>query len=511
MFTLSRTLSSLFQFPFTKTTGVWWAAIVLTVATPLESADPPWILMKSAHFEVISNAGEGSARNVTWQFEQIRAVISALWPWARVDLTQPLSVLAVKDESTMRALAPAYWERKTDVRPASVSVGGADRPYLAIRADLRADDRALLNPYITAYHSYATLVIQSSMAHPFPLWLSRGLSGVISNTIVRENAISIGPAIPWHLQRLRGGSRLPLSEVLAVTYGSPEFSDGERLSRFDAQSWALVHYLMFGNEGQRRSQLDRLMALINGGKDPAAAIKETIGNIQDLEGPLKVYVEQVLFPMMKASADLSVKREAFAARPMPPAESSSARAAFHVAMRRPVEARALIDEARKADPNAPWSYSAEGLLFDRDDKPEEARKAFAVATERGSIDAYAYYRLARLELRGNPDRDTLTQVEQHARRATELNDRFASAYSLLAEARSALDPKTDGATPLVRRAIALEPLEPGHRLTAARVLWRKGNYADALVEARAALALSRNDQERAVAQDTIKVIEAAAR
>ena len=46
MFTLSRTLSSLFRFPFTKTTGVWWAAIVLTVATPLESADPPWILMK---------------------------------------------------------------------------------------------------------------------------------------------------------------------------------------------------------------------------------------------------------------------------------------------------------------------------------------------------------------------------------------------------------------------------------------------------------------------------------
>jgi tetratricopeptide (TPR) repeat protein len=198
MFKLSRPLGSLFQSPFTKTTGVWWTAIVLTVATPLESADRPWILMKSAHFEVISNASEGSTRNVTWQLEQIRAAVSALWPWARVDLTQPLS-------------------------------------------------------------------------------------------------------------------------------------------------------------------------------------------------------------------------------------------------------------------------------------------------------------------------DTLTQVEQHAKRATDLNNRFASAYSLLAEARSALDPKTDSATPLVRRAIALEPLEPGHRLTSARVLWRRGNYADALAEARAALALSRNDQERAAAQDAIRGIEAAAR
>jgi hypothetical protein len=511
MFKRPRRLGSFFQSAFTKTTGVLWTAIVLTVTTPLESADPPWILMKSAHFEVISNASEGSTRNVTWQLEQIRAVVSALWPWARVDLTQPLGVIAVRDENSMRALAPEFWERKADVRPASVWVGAANRPYLAIRADLRGDDRTLLNPYITAYHSYAALVIQSSMAHPFPIWLSRGLAGVISNTIVRENAISIGPAIPWHLQRLRGGSRLPLSEVLAVTYNSAELGDADRLNRFDAQSWALVHYLMFGNEGQRRSQLDRLMALINGGEDPAAALKETIGNIQDLEGPLKVYVEQVLFPMMKASADLSVKREAFAVRPMPPTESRSARAAFHVAMRRPVEARTLIDEARKADPSAPWSYSAEGLLFDRDDKPEEARKAFAAATERESTDAYTYYRLARLELRGNPDRDRLTQVEQHAKRATELNNRFASAYSLLAEARSALDPKTDGATPLVRRAIALEPLEPGHRLAGARVLWRRGNYADALVEARAALALSRNDQERAAAQEAIRGIEAAAR
>jgi len=510
MFKLSRPLGSFFQSSFTRT-SVLWTAIVLTAASPLESADPPWILMKSAHFEVISNASEGSTRSVTWQLEQIRAVISALWPWARVDLTRPLGVIAVKDENSMRALAPEFWERKADVRPASVWVGAANRPYLAIRADLRGDDRALLNPYITAYHSYAALVIDASMAHPFPLWLSRGLAGVISNTIVRESAISIGPAIPWHLQRLRGGSRLPLSEVVAVTQRSAELSDGERLNRFDAQSWALVHYLMFGNEGQRRAQLDQLMALINGGKDPAVALKETIGNIQDFEGPLKVYVEQVLFPMMKASADLSVKREAFAMRPMPAAESSSARAAFHVAMRRPVEARALIDEARKADPNAPWSYAAEGLLFDREDKPDEASKAFAAAAERGSTDAYAYYRLARLEFRGNPDRDTLTKIEQHAKRATELNDRFASAYSLLAEARSALDPKTEGAMPLVRRAIALEPVDPWHHLAAARVQWRRSSYADALTEARAALALSRNDQERAAAQDAIKGIEAAAR
>jgi hypothetical protein len=77
------------------------------------------------------------------------------------------------------------------------------------------------------------------------------------------------------------------------------------------------------------------------------------------------------------------------------------------------------------------------------------------------------------------------------------------------EVRATLDPKTDDALPLARRAIALEPGEPGHHLAAARVLWRKGNYDDARKEAQTALSLSRTDQERDGAQQVIKGVDAA--
>jgi hypothetical protein len=118
-------------------------------------------------------------------------------------------------------------------------------------------------------------------------------------------------------------------------------------------------------------------------------------------------------------------------------------------------------------------------------------------------------RLAALEWLPNPDRSALLQIEKHLMRAVELNDRLAAAYSYLADVRVALDPKTDGALPLARRAIALEPAEPGHHLAAARVLWRKGNYDDARGEAQTALSLSRTDQERDAAQQVIKGIDAA--
>jgi tetratricopeptide (TPR) repeat protein len=479
---------------------------VLWPAHRAESADDPWLEMKSAHFQVVSNAGEGTTRNLTWQLEQIRSVIAALWPWARVDLSRPLGVIAVKDENSMRALAPKYWEDKGDLHPASVSVGGADRPYLAIRADLRGDDLNTLNPHINAYYSFASLVLQASMARDLPVWLSRGLAGVVSNTVVRDNFILLGPAIPWHLQRVRRGPRLPLSELVTVTRSSPQFTDGNRLVDFDAQSWAFVHYLMFGREGAERQRLDRLLALINQGTDPAVAVKEALGRVEDFEGPLNVYVNQPLFPYAKASLDVSVKREAFNVRPLPSAEAAAFRAAFHVAMHRPAEARAMISAARKADANAAASYVAEGLLLDSEGKREEARAAYAKAVEQGSTNPQAYYRLAFLESRPNADRDALLQIEKHLARAVELNDRMAPAYAYLAEVRAALDPKTDGALPLVRRAIALEPAEPGHHLAAARILWRMGSLDDARREAQTALSLSRNDQEREGAQQVIKGI-----
>ena len=119
-----------------------------------------------------------------------------------------------------------------------------------------------------------------------------------------------------------------------------------------------------------------------------------------------------------------VKREAFNVRPLSASEAGAARAVFHVAMRRPVEARALIGEARKADPSAAASYVAEGLLFDSDGKKEEARTAYASAVERGSTNPHAYFRLASLESRPNSDRDTLLQMEKHLTRVVELNDRL---------------------------------------------------------------------------------------
>ena len=442
--------------------GVWLAAS----SAEVRAADQ-WREVKSAHFTVTSSASEGSAKTIAWQLEQIRSAIATLWPWAKVDPNEPLAIFVVKDEIAMKALAPMYWERKGGVRPATFWVGGPDQNYLAIRTDVEAEDQLNINPYVSSYFSYISLILQQSVARPLPLWLSRGLAGVMSNTVVRDAKIMVGPPIPWHLERLRERGRISVPALLKITRTSREVLDSETLSTFDAASWALVHYLMFGENGTQWPRLDRFAQMVAGGTDPDVAFRETLGSAEEIDGRIRVYVSRSLFTFREVRVDVSVKREGFTVKPLTAAEAASRQALLHTAMRRPVEARRAIDEARKAGP-APDTFVAEGLLLDAGGNADAAQAAFASAVAADTTQPYAYYRLASLMWRTQVDREALGRIEQLLSRAIALNSRYAAAFAMLGDARSALG--IGEPMGLVLRAIALEPGEPHFQLTAARDL-----------------------------------------
>ena len=478
--------------------------VYVALFAPLRAgaAEERWFEIKSPNFTVWSNAADGNARTLVWQLEQIRSAMSALWPWAKVEMSKPMLVLAVKDEQSMKNLAPKYWETRGSVQPVSVWVSGADQHYLAIRADVRGEDNATLNPHTSAYFSYVNLVLDASFERDLPLWFSRGLAGVLSNTLVRENHIALGAPIPWHLEMLRERARIPLARLVSVDRSSPEYLKGDALSILDAQSWAFVHYLMFGEGGVHRERVNRLATLLAAGKPGDAAVTEALGPVEAYERGFGNYLQRNVFSYQKAIVDSNVKRERFAARPMPPAEAAAGRAVFHVAMQRPTEAQALIAEARRTNPNEPGAYLAEALQADRADRREEAKAAFVKATELGSSNAYAAYRAATLHW-PRPDAAQLEQMEKALVRSIELNPSFAPAYADLAEVRTWLKKPPVEVMPLLAKAVTLEPRSPRHRLTAARVLWRLGSPDEARKAAQVALTLADTDAERAQAEQLL--------
>src|SRR5262249_9598022 len=162
--------------------------------------------------------------------------------------------------------------------------------------------------------------------------------------IVRDTYLDFGRLIPWHIQQLRDRARLPLRDVLTADQSSPLYAQEDKRQGFDAECWALVHYLMLGDQGAHRTQLDRFLALLLEGKTPAGAFEVALGNQQALESSVATYITRQLFGYLRVTTDLSVKPEAFAVRPLPAAETLATRAAFYASMRCPTEARAALEE-----------------------------------------------------------------------------------------------------------------------------------------------------------------------
>lgn len=234
-------------------------------------------------------------------------------------------VVGDKDEESMRAAVPQYWERRGSVHPASVWVTGLDQHYMVIRADLHNDDTATVNPYTSAYFAYVNLILDSSFGRDLPLWFSRGLAGVQSNTIVRANRILLGPPIPWHLERLQTSARLKLKDLITVTRSSREIAQGEGLATFDAQAWALMHFLMFGQNAARRNRINVFASLLDKGKDPGEAFVEAFGRVEELESDFAAYITRRLYSYQQFDLDKGTKREQFKSRRLTPAESAAGR------------------------------------------------------------------------------------------------------------------------------------------------------------------------------------------
>ena len=68
-----------------------------------------WLEARSRHFVVISNAGEKQARRVSLEFERVRTMLQRALTDAPVDVGQPVVVLAVDNEDSLRELLPQFW------------------------------------------------------------------------------------------------------------------------------------------------------------------------------------------------------------------------------------------------------------------------------------------------------------------------------------------------------------------------------------------------------------------
>ena len=487
--------------PMRHTTLVTTIVVVLatlTSASLARAADKPWLEVRSANFVVITNAGEGSAREMAWQCEQVRVAFQLLWPWARRQSGRPFVVFVLRNVSDLRALAPEFWEKGHDGTSA-VAVSGPDKDYFAILTGLEPQEGVGTNPYYYAYWGYATQMLKANYPGRLPAWYQRGLADFFANTLVEKKQVQIGRLINHHLQTLSDGPRMSLPEILGVDWQSRWLTDNDRLRVFDANAWMLVHYLVLGENRALLPKFNRFAELLKQAIRPDAAFAQAMGDTAAVARGFDMYIGRRLYAYVSINTDVNVKPASFPVRALTASEAFALRAGFHAAMGRPSEARAMLAEARKGDTPSILADEVEALLLDTEKKDAEALDLFTRAAKGGSSNFYVYYRRGSLLWRPGSPKETVTEAAAAYTEAVRLNPDFAWAQTSLARALAEVEPG-ERAIEAGRRSTALDPGVVAHRLALAQALFSAGKRDEARQEAERSLALATTAEDRADAQ-----------
>src|SRR5689334_6911533 len=98
--------------------------------------DAKWLRINSAHFSVLTDAGEPKGRETVTRLEQMRDVFAQLFRKAKMRLPEPLDVIAVRSDEEYIRLAPLHQGRP--ISAPGFFLAGEDRNFIVL--DLAAED-----------------------------------------------------------------------------------------------------------------------------------------------------------------------------------------------------------------------------------------------------------------------------------------------------------------------------------------------------------------------------------
>jgi len=255
-----------------------------------------WIEVRTEHFRFFSNAGKGATRRVAVDLEELRAVLAELTDY---ELQSPIPTLiyVFRHDRSFEPYKHLYQGKAAAV--SGYFMAREEANYIAINADSRDASG-------TVFHEYVHYVSANSLGY-LPTWLSEGLAEFYSSFEVIDKTVYIGLPIMNHLVVLRGSTPIPLDQLLAVNRSSPLYNEKDRKGEFYAESWALVHYLLLGDE-VRRQQLSRFLDLIHDGAAEDAAFTAAFGTeTENLAREVRGHLRGSRFKYLQATAEVDVE------------------------------------------------------------------------------------------------------------------------------------------------------------------------------------------------------------
>src|SRR5829696_7082183 len=254
------------------------------LAKPSPQTRDTWRSVRTNNLFVIGNADAEKLRQVAAWLEFFHGAFARLVSRNVLDSSVPTTVVIFRDDASFTPFKPLY-----QGRPANISgyfLPGDDVNYITISLDPRERD-----PYSTAFHEYVHLHIKDNVPGA-PVWLNEGVAELYGSLQFSGGEALLGSPIYGYLYLLRERQLLPLKTFFSIGTDSPHYNEQDKTGIFYGQSWALVHYLMLGDQG-RQEKFKQFLQRVGRGDDPAKAIESAYGMTLDaLETELRSYVRR---------------------------------------------------------------------------------------------------------------------------------------------------------------------------------------------------------------------------
>jgi tetratricopeptide (TPR) repeat protein len=475
--------------------------VAVLLAVPLPGAKhETWFEARSPNFIVVSNAGDKQTRMTAIRFEQIRAIFRRELVLASKHESPVITIMAVKDEDSVKALLPEYWV-KGHAHPAGIFMDNMNLYFAVVQLDAPGS-----NPYNTIYHEYF-----HSLTAPYypnlPVWVSEGLAEFYGNTQISDSEVGMGRPDPDLIVELKQGGLMPLDALFKVDHNSPYYNEQNKISVFYAESWALTHYLMVGDKSTHRPMLlAYLNAMANGATQEQAAA-QSFGDLIKLQAALFAYIGNAGFDYIKAPPPPEIAAGDLQVRELSDAQVDAYRGGCAAVRGKSQDAIPILERAVKADPKSSLGYQYLGFAEFQDNKHAEALADFTRAIELDPKNALTRFLRAYLASRQDGAVGDDAQMEEDLRAAIAISPEFAPPYGVLAVYLVNRGQNLPEALKLAQKARALEPGSTIYQIDMAQVLARMNRYKEARNLAAHARANAANPRERAEADQFLVFLQ----
>ena len=376
------------------------------------------------------------AARVIEDFREVEVLFARMFPGLTPKRPVHLRIFVFKNWATMRRFAPLYEGKPEEISgtylrdPEGSLILGRGRIYGARNM---------------VYHEYMHFLI-SRTGVELPAWLSEGLAELYATIDIGKAEVGIGRADLWNASYLRERRLIPLQRLFEITRESPEYNS-EKHGRgiFYAQSWALVHYLVFGETDLPDGAFVKLVESVE--NEPVVSEEtfreSTSLTFEEAEERLRRYIHGGEYQMRAMQRPALPTAGTVAFKPVSETEANLIDGMLLLAVRGSQEAEASLKFAYQNLPNSAKAAAYLGYLRYEQGLYAAAVEAFEEAIERGSETAAPHlYYVAAILRRDNPDgivgRRILSAEEtlgllQSLFSARELGERRRALYHCLGE------------------------------------------------------------------------------